>query len=930
MKYLKKFEIHPEYTEFIETDEFIKPNVSCCSNETVLSKDRDVHYNPIEYFKFTALDSGTFTLTIGEYVKTTELSYIEYSIDDGKTWVRTNNIDNTKIIVTTPTVNAGDSVLWRGSGTRTTNAQDSNLYRSIFSSSAPCKVSGDIITLIGNNEPDNINPAYYTYSGLFYGMSTLIDASELILPRNLTGNDFYKTFYSCTNLTVAPALPSLSLKSYCYKQMFSGCSSLTTAPALPATTLASGCYSYMFSGCSSLTAAPELPATTLASSCYEYMFSGCSSLTAAPELPVTTLVSNCYQYMFRGCTSLTTAPALPATTLASGCYEYMFYGCTSLTTAPALPATTLISYCYYSMFSGCSSLTAAPELPATTLVSNCYGYMFYNCTSLTTVPALPATTLASNCYDYMFYSCRSLTYIKSAMKSFSYSSNWVNSVNVTGTFIKNPLTQIERGVNAIPNGWTVQNDTSMITTFNPQHTFTPAGYITFSHSDTMYLGLASKCSYHTIYVSKNGTNWHDLQTTDCLEFASNESCYVCGNLTSDVSNNNYTQFVVNGIFSISGNCNSIWNYNDLNTSLKISCGYNLFRNCTDLTDASNLILSATILANNCYYSMFRGCTSLTTAPELPAITLKAYCYQYMFSGCTSLTTAPALPATTLSSYCYERMFYNCTSLTTAPELPATTLAYSCYAAMFNSCTSLTEVPSTLPATTLTALCYSHMFYECTNITTTPIILATTLADSCCYSMFQNCTNLTTISELPATTLADSCCSNMFRGCTSLIDASITLPALKAAHACYYYMFYGCTSLEYPPIIKMTDASKESSFAYMFYGCKNMKTAPELLAITLNSYSYYYLFYDCTKLNYVKCLYAKLSGSSNNSYFNIMYSWLHGVSSTGIFVKNINATWNSTGESGVPTNWTILYFNPDTEKYYLSDKTTECDDHGNII
>lgn len=33
-------------------------------------------------------------------------------------------------------------------------------------------------------------------------------------------------------------------------------------------------------------------------------------------------------------------------------------------------------------------------------------------------------------------------------------------------------------------------------------------------------------------------------------------------------------------------------------------------------------------------------------------------------------------------------------------------------------------------------------------------------------------------------------------------------------------------------------------------------------------------------------------------------WVSGVSSSGIFVKNANATWNITGENGIPSGWTV--------------------------
>lgn len=117
----------------------------------------------------------------------------------------------------------------------------------------------------------------------------------------------------------------------------------------------------------------------------------------------------------------------------------------------------------------------------------------------------------------------------------------------------------------------------------------------------------------------------------------------------------------------------------------------MFKGCTGLTDASNLILAATSLQNQCYGSMFSGCTSLTAAPALPATTLANNCYNGMFAGCTGLTAAPELPATTLAAGCYGSMFAGCTSLTTAPELPATTLANRCYNGMFDGCTSLNYI-----------------------------------------------------------------------------------------------------------------------------------------------------------------------------------------------------------------------------------------------
>ncbi len=231
---------------------------------------------------------------------------------------------------------------------------------------------------------------------------------------------------------------------------------------------------------------------------------------------------------------------------------------------------------------------------------------------------------------------------------------------------------------------------------------------------------------------------------------------------------------------------------------------------------------------------------------LPATTLTGYCYANMFQNCSSLTEVPALPATTLADYCYNSMFFGCTSLTTAPLLPAITLANNCYQLMFGSCTHLTTAPE-LPATTLTRYCYYLMFKNCTSLTSAPEISATIMGTWCCSSMFEGCTSLTTAPELPATTLNNSCYREMFKDCTSLT------------------------------------------------------TAPELPATNMNNYEmcYYQMFYNCTNLNYIKTM--QLTSPTKNQ---MCEDWLYGVSATGTFVKNAAATWDVTGDSGIPSGWTV--------------------------
>ena len=273
---------------------------------------------------------------------------------------------------------------------------------------------------------------------------------------------------------------------------------------------------------------------------------------------------------------------------------------------------------------------------------------------------------------------------------------------------------------------------------------------------------------------------------------------------------------------------------------------NLKGNCMSVLFGDNAADNYSLNGKNyAFYKLFQNCTNIVNVDSnfLPATRLITYCYSYMFYNCTNLSTAPELPATSLAHSCYYGMFSGCTNLTTAPELPATSLALSCYYGMFSSCTNLTTAPE-LPATSLSTYCYTNMFYNCTSLTTTPELLATMLAEGCYYNMFYDCTNLTTAPELPATSLAISCYTNMFYNCTNLTTA-LELPAPMLVRDCYSSMFKGCN-----------------------------------------------------KLNYIKMLATDISASS------CLDDWVGGVSSTGTFIKNAAMTSLPTGNSGIPSGWTV--------------------------
>lgn len=236
--------------------------------------------------------------------------------------------------------------------------------------------------------------------------------------------------------------------------------------------------------------------------------------------------------------------------------------------------------------------------------------------------------------------------------------------------------------------------------------------------------------------------------------------------------------------------------NTVNGFKGTTCGFNVKGNIMSLIDGTNFETLKTLSGKgyHTFHSLFSGCTGLSNATLLllPATVLTGHCYQQMFIGCTGLRNTPKLPASQMTEAAYSSMFSGCTSLTVTPDLPATTLSKWCYDGMFANCTSLTYA-SPLKASVLQESCYEEMFVNCISLTGAPVICGTTLAKSCCSSMFMGCTSLSVAPNLPAKTLADSCYFYMFRECTNLVESPI-LEAVGLVNYCYYGMFYGCSKL----------------------------------------------------------------------------------------------------------------------------------------
>lgn len=370
--------------------------------------------------------------------------------------------------------------------------------------------------------------------------------------------------------------------------------------------------------------------------------------------------------------------------------------------------------------------------------------------------------------------------------------------------------------------------------------------------DGLIVTFDSNVSTSVYYCINNDGNWIEMSgntshstiavnTGDCISF-------------KGVPNANKVRYYGIGTFSMNKYCNLLGNcmsllYGDeadTNTEVYAYGFYQLFKNCRYIKHVSENFLPATDIGIYAYDHMFSFCTSLEETPIFYMTNSARSCCMFMFSYCTSLTTAHDIKSSSINDSACRGMFEGCTSLITAPSLPNVISISNegCYS-MFEGCTSLTNPPK------------MSKVYDVGNL-------------GCAY-MFEGCTSLTTTPTFRIDYIGTQSCSYMFSMCSKLKTNKITLNVTTLGEYCYEKMFDNCA---------------------------NLTTAPELPATILVSGCYYEMFNGCTKLNYIKMLATDISAT------DCLSSWVNDVASTGTFVKNVDATWDVSGESGIPVGWTI--------------------------
>lgn len=165
--------------------------------------------------------------------------------------------------------------------------------------------------------------------------------------------------------------------------------------------------------------------------------------------------------------------------------------------------------------------------------------------------------------------------------------------------------------------------------------------------------------------SKDKSKWSTATSSTSVSVNSGEKVYFrTKGITPSQSSGMGHFFISNGNCKIGGNIMSMVYSNDFigQTTIGQYQFVRMFEDCSNIIDASQLVLPSDNLPSYCYSSMFKNCTNLASASKLPAMVLGMFCYDNMYSGCSSLVIAPELPAIALQEYCYNNMFAGCSKL----------------------------------------------------------------------------------------------------------------------------------------------------------------------------------------------------------------------------------------------------------------------------
>lgn len=172
-----------------------------------------------KYLTMQAIETGTISVNI--YSGCSSMT-ISYSLDNGVTWIDNAFTTGKAKTYTTPTLSAGDRVLWK---CISTDGSFSNSYGKVvkFSSTMSCKMYGNIMSLIyGDNfiGKNTVADGFQTFRQNFAGLK-VVDAKYLVIPvATMKQYVAIMMFDGNTTLASGPAFVSDDIQTDALQQAF--------------------------------------------------------------------------------------------------------------------------------------------------------------------------------------------------------------------------------------------------------------------------------------------------------------------------------------------------------------------------------------------------------------------------------------------------------------------------------------------------------------------------------------------------------------------------------------------------------------------------------------------------------------------------------------------------------------------------------------
>ena len=171
-----------------------------------------------QYFTMEVLENDVEIMfmcyTFGE-----PLDIISYSLDEGKTWIIHDEGWNFSIYA-----NRGTKILWRILSNIKDNLETPPFQ---FRSSGKINVFGNLMSLYYFDDFENKSLTLIAQCNALFASCSVVDAKNLVLPKNTTPYCYLNMFLFNHELITAPKLVADYLSVGCYKGMFHDCSLLS-------------------------------------------------------------------------------------------------------------------------------------------------------------------------------------------------------------------------------------------------------------------------------------------------------------------------------------------------------------------------------------------------------------------------------------------------------------------------------------------------------------------------------------------------------------------------------------------------------------------------------------------------------------------------------------------------------------------------------